>query len=242
MGSNVLQSNINSTDDGKFVIGWVQNIPFANKLVRSDNIYNIKNFSTTGNNLQINNASSYSTMYAMSFQNQTVPYSFRLAYLPTLLKTNSLTVSKGRAEVITYKGTDYCFGIGDIVADGQSIDFVSLNSLKTLPDEDTLNYFLRTDDFDITDNSNITFSLFHGMINSQDTTHVINSFSDDDYINVKTVIVDAKNNKVLALISSSVIKKGESFSPDIAGYKFNPTGIGSRRVRLELRLDNNIQM
>ena len=242
MGSNVLQSNINSTDDGKFVIGWVQNNPFANKLVKSDNIYTINNFSTTGNNLQINNASSYSTMYAMAFQNQTVPYSFKLAYLPTLLKTNSLTVSKGRAEVITHKGTDYCFGIGDIVADGQSIDFVSLNSLKTLPDEDTLNYFLRTDDFDITDNSNITFSLFHGMINSQDTTHVINSFSDDDYINVKTVIVDAKNNKVLALISSSVIKKGESFSPDIAGYKFNPTGIGSRKVRLELRLDNNIQM
>ena len=242
MGSNVLQSNINSTDDGKFVIGWVQNNPFANKLVKSDNIYTINNFSTTGNNLQINNASSYSTMYAMAFQNQTVPYSFKLAYLPTLLKTNSLTVSKGRAEVITHKGTDYCFGIGDIVADGQSIDFVSLNSLKTLPDEDTLNYFLRTDDFDITDNSNITFSLFHGMINSQDTTQVINSFGLDDYINVQTVIVDAKNNKVLALISSSVIKKGESFSPDIAGYKFNPTGIGSRKVRLELRLDNNIQM
>jgi len=41
MGSNVVQPYINSTDDGYFVIGWVQNNgSLTNNLVKSDNICN----------------------------------------------------------------------------------------------------------------------------------------------------------------------------------------------------------
>lgn len=243
MGSNVLQPYVNNTDDGYFVIGWVQNNgSLTNNLVKSDNIYHIESFNTTGNNLQINNASTYSTMYAMTFENQTTPYTFtRSASISGFQKAANLTVNKGRAEVISYKGDDYVFGAGDIAVDGQNVDFVSLSSLKTLPDEDTVNYFLRTKDFDITDKSNITFGLFHGMISAKDTTGVINSFGNNDYINVKAVLVDAESNEILSQIGSCDIKKGYMFSTDISSYKFNPAGLGSRKVRLELLLDNNIQ-
>ncbi len=79
------------------------------------------------------------------------------------------------------------------------------------------------------------------MISAKDTTGVINSFGNNDYINVKTIIVDAGSNKILSQIGSYDIKKGDTFPTDISDYKFNSAGIGTRKVRLELILDNNIQ-
>jgi hypothetical protein len=242
MGSNVTQSYINNTDDGYFVIGWVQNNgSLANYYVRSDNINSIKNFVTTGNNLQINNSASLNNMYAMTFQNQTAPYSFiQSASVGSLGKTTNSSISNGRGVAITYDSTDYCFGLGDINVDGQNIGFVPLTNLNNILSEDTLNNFLCTNDFSITNNSKITFSLFHGMISPKDTEQTINSLTSNEFIKIKAILVDAKSNETLSQIDSIDLKKGETFSTDIISNNFIPNGIGSREVRIELKVDNNI--
>ncbi len=242
MGSNVTQSYVNNTDDGYFVIGWVQNNgSLANYYVRSDNINSIKNFGTTGNNLQINNSASLNNMYAITFQNQTAPYLFiQSASVGSLGKTTNSSISNGRGVAITYDSTDYCFGLGDINVDGQNIGFVPLANLNNILSEDTLNNFLCTNDFSITNNSKITFSLFHGMISPNDTEQVINSLTTNEFIKIKAVLVDAKSNETLSQIDGIDLKKGETFSTDIISNNFIPNGIGSKDVRIELKVDNNI--
>jgi hypothetical protein len=69
-GSNVLQSHVNNTDDGNFVIGWAQNnLPLTNNMIKGNYLYHIYTLPTTGNNIQMNNASSWGTMYAMAISN-----------------------------------------------------------------------------------------------------------------------------------------------------------------------------
>jgi Secretion system C-terminal sorting domain len=242
MGSNVIQSYINNTDDGYFVIGWVQNNgSLTNNYVRSDNINQIKNFSTTGNNLQINNAASLSNMYALTYKNTTMPYFFgQSSSVGSLGKITNASVSNGRAAVISYNGIDYCFGLGDIIADGQKISFVPIPDSVFQLNTDTLDYFLRSNAFNINNNSKVTFSLFHGMIGSNDTAQVISLASTTDFINMKVVVVDAANNNILSQISNEDLKNGEMFPVNISGYNYNYAANGAKAVKIELLLSNNI--
>jgi hypothetical protein len=242
-GSNVLQSHVNNTDDGNFVIGWAQNnLPLTNNMIKGNYLYHIYTLPTTGNNIQMNNASSWGTMYAMAFQNQTVPYSFRLSpNVGGFQKATNLIVNKGRAEVIKYNGTDYCFGAGDVTVDGQNVDFVPLAKIDGPLISDTLNYFLKTNNFKITENSEITFGLFHGMIKLNDTTSLINSLGNDDNVQVKVILVDAQSDLILSEIGNYTVKKGELFQTDITRYNFYTKDLGTRSVRIELKLKDNIQ-
>jgi hypothetical protein len=244
MGSSVTQPIVNSTNDGKFAIAWVQNSGgvLVNSLVTSDNIYGIKNITPVGSNLQLNNASSLGTMYSIPFQNQTAPYSFgSLSNVGSLQKDVTPSFGNGRGIVSVLHGKQYCIGVADIVADNVNIGFVSLDSLPKSLDKRTLGTFLRTRDFDINNNSKITCSIFQGIIDPKDSTNVVASFGDKDYIDIKIAIIDTRTEQLLAVIKNNKIAKGESASDAIASYSINTTGMGQRRVRFGFMVDDNVQ-
>jgi hypothetical protein len=243
MGSNVIQPCINSTNDGKFVIGWVQNNgSLTNDCVTSDNLYGLNSLTPVGNNLQLNNAVSLSTMYSMPFQNQTVPFSFGgSSNLGSIHKTSDQALRRGRAVVSVVNGRQYCVGAGDIIADNVNVGFVSLDSAPMSLGKGALGNFLRTQDFAVNNNSKITCSLFHGMIDPTDSTDIVNSLGIKEYIGIKVAILDAQTNKLLSVIGNYNIADGEKDSTTIANYSISLSGIGQRRIRLAFLLDDNVQ-
>jgi hypothetical protein len=241
-GSSVTQSYVNSTDTGTFVIGWVQNSPsLTNSFVKSDNLYAVKNLSTAGNNLQINNAASWSTMYVMPYQNTTLPYPFILsANTASYAKTTSSSVNNGRGAVVTHNGNGYCFGVGDITVDGQSIAFAPLVNVATIPTADSLNHFLKTNDFNVTTNSNISLTVFHGMAGSTDTGGVVSSFGATDYVNADVNLVNSATGATISTLANCQIAKGAVFTTNITGYEVSCAALGASKVRLELVIDDDI--
>ena len=243
MGSNVIQPCINTTNDGKFVIGWVQNnVSLSNDCVTSDNLYGLNSLTPIGNNLQLNNAVSLSTMYSMPFQNQIAPYSFgALSNLGSIHKTSDQAIGRGRAVVSVVNGRQYLVGLGDIIADNVNVGFVSLDSLPMSLGKGALGNFLQTQDFAVNNNSKITCSLFHGMIDPTDSTDIVNSLGIKENIGIKVAILDAQTNQLLSAIGNYNVANGEKDSTTIASYSINLSGIGQRTIRLAFVFDDNVQ-
>ena len=241
MGTSVSQTIMSSNSDGTFVLGWVQNGgSFTNYFVKSDNLYAVKNFTTSGNNLQLNNGSSFGTMCGMAFQFQTVPYSFlQTNNVGSFAKTYPQSVSTGRAVVFSCAGKQYVVGIADITVGGKPVGFVPLNALPPLPTKDTLDQYLRTEAFQISSSSKVALTVFHGMINPVDTSDIVSTTDGNGPIGVQVLVSDASSGKQLGEIAQYQIADNQPFVTDISPTTVSLGGLsGTPNVQLVIRLND----
>lgn len=239
MGSNVLQAFVNSTDDDKFVIAWVQNnVSLTNNFVKSDNLYGIKSFATNGNNLQLNYASSYNTMYAMAFRNQAVPYSFAMSSsVGSIPKEAVLTSSAARAVVLSSGDRQFCYGVGDVSASGSAVGFASLPDMPSALTQDDLGNSLKTVDFQALSDSMTSLTIFQGTIDPHDTASAASSSGGLGEIAFRVLLLDAGSGTTSCELARSTISDDKGLPTDITSYRFSmPAAIVGREVKIAIQV------
>ncbi|MDX9925267.1 MAG: matrixin family metalloprotease, partial [Ignavibacteriaceae bacterium] len=151
-----------------YALGWSSENGSTNKIVRSD--YGNQIFTTTqvGRDVQLSNGSSHNNIRFITLNTSALPYAFYNQPLPTdiPLKTSSLAVANGREGIVTKGEAGFYYLIGDVVLDQTTINFTELTDETTIGNETELNSYLTTEEFTINNNSDLTFSVRFGTVDS----------------------------------------------------------------------------
>jgi hypothetical protein len=238
---NVSQTSINGAADGTFVLGWVETYaPITNNFVKSSDLYAIKNFSTHGIGLQVNNGASFGSMYGMAFLTQSAPYSFaQSSNVGGIPKSTPKAVFTGRAVVASSAGRQFVCGIGDLLAGGQPVQFVPLPDDAFSGGRDSFGQFLKSQDFLVSADGDVSLTVFHGMVNPYDTTDVVDFTEDGQDIDFQVVLVDAKDGSVIKELGDYAVAKKHEFATQAVSYLLTfPKSAMSRSARAEIRVTN----
>ena len=166
-GTNVSSHSMSVTDDGRSIIAYGDNDGASNKF-RQIWYYTLdEGLGTSGKQTHLSNGSSLSNMYAMSFQNATLPYSFSMsANLGSLQKVTEIPIACGRKGIVIGDSAEFYFTLGDVTLNGNTIDFIKTGINPDFSLLDTLNYYLSTEKFNVTNSSQFDFSIEYGVTDS----------------------------------------------------------------------------
>ncbi|MBE7476439.1 MAG: hypothetical protein HS131_06835 [Ignavibacteriales bacterium] len=152
-----------TTDDGKAIIAYGDQSGTRNKFRQVWYWGSEKNLGTTGKQTHLSNGSSLNNMYAMSFQNTTLPYSFSMsANLGSLQKVTEIPIASGRKGIVAGDSAEFYFTLGDVSLNGNTIEFIQTGINPDFTNLDTLNYYLSTEQFNVTNSSQFNFSICIG--------------------------------------------------------------------------------
>jgi hypothetical protein len=223
-----------------YALGWSSENGSTNKIVRSD--YGNQIFTTTqvGRDVQLSNGSSHNNIRFITLNTSALPYAFYNQSLPTdiPLKTNSLAIANGREGIVTKGEAGFYYLIGDVVLDQTTINFTELTDETTIGNETELNSYLTTEEFTINNNSDLTFSVRFGTVDSVTTANTLN---DNEYVRFRVELVDAATNELLGTFSSVEYTKTNLYQYNNIGYSVNTDGIGNKKVKIRLRIEDNVE-
>jgi hypothetical protein len=237
-GTNVSSHSMSATDDGKAIIAYGDNGGASNKFRQVWYWGTEKNLGTIGKQTHLSNGSSTNNLYAMSFQNVTLPYSFSMsANLGSLQKVTEIPIACGRKGIVAGDSAEFYFTLGDVTLDGNTIDFIPTGINPDFTNLDTLNYYLSTQKFNVTNSSQFNFSIEYGVTDSLKAVH---SLAENEYVKFKLQLINANTNNVIGeytvvnFTKQNVIPYyGESFS-------INTNGIGNKKVRVRIVVEENL--
>ncbi|MDO8550393.1 MAG: T9SS type A sorting domain-containing protein [Ignavibacteria bacterium] len=240
-GNEVRTVNINRTADGNYVVGWseVNGSVFTNKYVRSTTLSAIKNFGTTGKDIQVNNGANFYSQYANSFQSATVPYNFSISNSVGNIgkeQAGSL-IASGREGVVYKDEAQFYFTVGDIIVNEQNIEFVDVPDTLNISSREILNGYLISDPFEVNDNSIFTYGVQYGITDSASGYEFLD---DNHFINYKVELRDDATGELIGLFDDITFTKTNLNQYNNISYQVNTQGIGSRTVRLKLVIDDNL--
>jgi len=230
-GSNVSTVNINRSSDNNSVLSWVQGTTCKYILNKSSSISTL---SVSGNYIQLSNGTTTSEMKAVTFSTSTPPYPFTVSSLISAPKTNNNTYSAGREGIISKDGAEFYFVIGDVTLDGNNVAFTPIAA-----EVDSSNYFsyLESESMSVNDNSSLTYSVLYGFVDSAKVAEIL---TENKEINFSVELVDANTEELLGVYDNVTYNSGNLYQYDNIAYSLNMNGIGSREVKLRLRIEENI--
>jgi hypothetical protein len=237
-GTNVSSHSMSATDDGKAIIAYGDNGGASNKFRQVWYWGTEKNLGTIGKQTHLSNGSSTNNMYAMSFQNATLPYSFTMsANLGSLQKVTEIPIACGRKGIVAGDSAEFYFTLGDVTLNGNTIDFIPTGINPDFSKLDTLNYYLSTQKFNVTNSSQLAFSIEYGVT---DSLKAVQSLAENENVKFKLQLINANTNQVIGEYTVVTFTKqnvipyyGESFS-------INTNGIGNKKVRVRIVVEENI--
>ncbi len=247
-GGNSVQSfSINNAGFlyGQYVLGlgWSEPVSqgsttYLNKAVKIGSSITINTLSTTGKDLQINNSTSYSSIFVNSFQSKTLPYSFSLSQpFASLSKENSLAMLNAREGVVGKNGAQFFFALGDINANGQNVDFVEIPDSIKIDNLKEMNTYFESTPIIVNESSYLTYGVEYGIADSVLCSSVL---ANNGNITFKVVLIDDKTNEVLDVFDEVTYSGKNVFQYNNIGYQVNLAGIGERTIRLGLAVNTNI--
>ncbi len=240
-GNEVRTVNINRTADGNYVVGWseVNGSAFTNKYVRNTTLSAIKNFGTTGKDIQVNNGANFYSQYANSFQSVTAPYNFSISNSVGNIgkeQAGSL-IASGREGVVYKEDAQFYFTVGDLMVNNQNIDFVEVPDTLNISSREILNSYLISNPFEVNDNSTFTYGVQYGITDSASGSEFID---EDNFINFKVELIDDVTGELLGLFDDVTFTKTNLNQYNNISYQVNTQGIGNRTVRLKLVVNDNL--
>lgn len=247
-GGNSVQSfSINNAGFlyGQYVLGlgWSEPVSqgsttYFNKAVKIGSSTTINTLSTTGKDLQINNSSSYSSMFVNSFQSKTLPYSFSLSQpFVSLGKENSIAMLNAREGVVGKNGAQFFFALGDISVNGQNIDFVEIPDSIKIDNLEIINTCFESKPITVNEHSNLTYGVEYGIADSVLCSSLL---SNNGNITFKVVLINDKTNEVLDVFDEVTYSGKNVYQYNNIGYQVNLAGIGERTIRLGLAVNTNL--
>jgi hypothetical protein len=224
-------------------LGWSEPVSqgsttYFNKAVKIGSSTTINTLSTTGKDLQINNSSSYSSMFVNSFQSKTLPYIFSLSQpFVSLGKENSIAMLNAREGVVGKNGAQFFFALGDISVNGQNIDFVEIPDSIKIDNLEIINTCFESKPITVNEHSNLTYGVEYGIADSVLCSSLL---SNNGNITFKVVLIDDKTNEVLDVFDEVTYSGKNVYQYNNVGYQVNLAGIGERTIRLGLAVNTNL--
>ncbi len=211
---------------------------FYNKLMKSPGS-GILTLNSTGKDLQINNGTTFSSMFVNSFSSVSLPYSFNLSQnFGSINKENSLSIFNGREGVVGKEGAQFYFALGDISVNGQNINFITVPDTLNISNLELVNNYFESEPFTVNSSSNLVYGVQYGITDSLLCTSAL---SENEQINFKVELVDNQTNEVLGLFDEVTYSKQNVYQYNNIGYQVNLSGIGDRTVKFRLVTNTNAE-
>ncbi|MGB8294403.1 MAG: T9SS type A sorting domain-containing protein, partial [Polyangia bacterium] len=243
-GAAVRSVSANSAGNtSNYYVAYSMNYPSSNWYNRAalgSAFYNFVTLNTTGQDIQLSNGPSSSSMYVSSYSPFSLPY-----YFNTSQSLNAGGLSKENSNQEFYirgislkrgaLGLSYFFE--DLVVDGNSIDFVDAPDSTDYGILGNVNKVFVTKPFAINSNSNFSFTEYSGFADSTVAAQVLGT---SGYAAYKVELVDNATNAVIGTIRNTTMKSSNAAASSVVPCILNTRGVGSRTVVVRITYTTNL--
>lgn len=246
LGDNINYVNNNSVTSAseKTVIVWSQGTTPQSKWVkRSAAAYsNICNLSHSGIENQVTMGSDFNNMYAMVFNNQTIPRYFIKSTTNFSAECagggelNKITLSDsvityGRSVIVSKNGVEFVFNTGDVFVADSSIQFTFVPDTILFNSEQELNTAARTENFWLEEGVDFFFSNLYYVIRQELADSVL---TEQDQVNFKVELVKPQSGDVVGTFDNITYNKNNLEKYASIHYLVNTSGIQAGEYYLRL--------
>jgi hypothetical protein len=190
-----------------------------------------------GKDIQMCNGTLITDMEVMAFKSDAQPFYFNSDNLSVYApKINIANIGNGREGVVYKDNAQFYFAIGDIKVDGKPVKFVEMDDTVSFYSNKRLNEFLLSEPFNLSDNSDFTYSVQYGIT---DSAAAVNVLGKNDFIKFKVELVDEKHENSLGIFDDIKYSKTNVDQHENVTYQVSTKGIGNKTVRLRLVTETN---
>jgi hypothetical protein len=243
-GAAVRSVSTNSAGNtSNYYVAYSQNYPspnWYNRAAPGSSIASFVTLSTTGQDIQLSNGASSSNMYVSSYSPFSLPYYFNTSqslHAGGLSKENSYQEFSIRGISFKEGVLGFSYSLGDLVVDGNLIDFVDAPDSIDYGVLHNVNKVFETKPFAINTNSNVTFTESSGFADSISAAEMLGT---SGYISYKVELVDNATNAVIGTMRDTSLKSSNATPYSVVPYILNTNGVGSRTVKVRITHTTNL--
>ena len=194
----------------------------------------------TAQAVQTSNWDDMGNMKAMSFNHGSSPYEFKItpAAAPQKAK-NTITSAQQIEGIVNSKDVYFDYNFGNILLDGQPVDFIKLDTDKKGSKEKSTQSDLMTEPFVIDKNSELLVDASYFVNDKEKATELLGK---EGFVEYDMELVDAVNpEKVISKLAG--VKFDKDNLPELTQkyYSFNTEGLDNMQVRIKLNIKKSIK-
>ena len=240
-GAYVTTVNANTYDDlSNIGFVWVEEYAYgawANKF-RLSNIGYTRTLNSNGTSVQLCSGGNLNQMYAMSYQKSNSPYEFKMSGSLGSLVKSRLTNYVGRQGIVRSGEVEYYCTLSDAAINDELVEFVQPVDTFNTKDAAELNSFLRTKEFSIKEDLDLTLNLSSGTTNLEKAKKQLNG---NNFVKFIVNLIDAKNNEVISRIAEIIFNKDTDFLKENSSYRITSKGTKNKMVRITMAAETNME-
>lgn len=253
-GSNVTAATINrGLQNGgysvnAYVVGWSQSTGVPNQYTRHSTLSQIINIKDASGNLvpggflQFTEAVAPTTaevfqqMPSITFNSTPVLKTFKLSKTVAQLgkESFSLAIATGREGVISIDSGSFYFAFGDISVNEEKIGFEEIADTTRLDSLTSILRYLESQPFVLNNSSQFFYGVQYGFT---DSINSLSSLSENDFIKFKIELIDNTSQQIIGTFDNITYNNSNVYQHQNLAYQVNTTGIGSREVKLRLKIE-----
>jgi hypothetical protein len=179
-------------------------------------------------------------MYVSSYYPFSSPYYFRTSqnlHAAGLNKETSLRTFCERGISVKKGALEFSYSFGDLVVDGNSIDFVDAPDSTDYGVLGNVNMVFETKPFPITSKSTFTFSENSGFA---DSTVAAQMLGRKGFVGYKVELVDNATNAVIGTIRNTIMKSSNVAVSSLVPYSLKTRTVGSKTVKVRITHSTNL--
>lgn len=194
--------------------------------------------STTGRDIQLSNGATPSAMYASAFTPNSLPYFFQTSgNLGALPKISPAQLVYGRGGTINDDSLNFYYSFGNLIVDGNVIDFISVPDSVDYDSVANLNKSLVTEPFHINKTSKFVFSEYTGFADSAAAARVL---GDSGYIECRADLIDNSTGQTLGTIKDVKLTLLNASGYGSAAYQLNTGVMNDKIVNIRITMNTNL--
>lgn len=178
-------------------------------------------------------------MFASSYVTTAAPYSFQTsgAMESYYTKASPSKVIYGRGICLDKGDLHFYYSFGNLLVDGNSIDFVDSPDSVNYDDLGNLNNVLETEPFRVSAKSRVIFSEQSGFVDSASAAELLTT---KHFLDYKIQIVDSKTGEVLGTVKNTRLQGQNASRYELVPYRLNATGLGTKTVKAKITFSTDI--
>ncbi len=241
---NTYNNSSSSSSADESVIAWNENNNTTTKYVKRLNDGYCNSSLLSPNGPVISNGGSLADMKALVFNTESLPYvinksdaDFSIACRGgggEIGKLSSITgensVLYGRSGLITVKGINFVFNIGDILSGDSVVNFVTTTDTNQFQTAEERNEAMRTVDFELNSSSSLRFSNLYYVLNPE----LADSLSEDEAVSFRLELVNSAAEETVGVFDEITYNRNNLEKYENISYEINCSDIqqGSYYLRL----------
>jgi hypothetical protein len=250
--ANAVSMNFNETGTiGGYAFAWSEGSPSisGHKSVVNTRItwspVNIQG--AEGKYIHLSNGNGIEDMYTIGLDDASLPYEIVLSNHITqdaeeeeeeeYKVSANIINSIGREGLLNYSNNVFSFELFDIIHDSEVIEFEPLTDMTTFNDISSLNGYLESLPFEISDNSSLQYSVRYGIQESLNKELVL---GENEFVNYKVQLVDENTDEVLGSYDNITFTQENLEQYNNIDYNILTEGVGTRTVKMRLVVSSNI--